>query len=127
MTRATLIRGSPSTAHQEAPPAMRRFGQLVLITLVQGVLFLVPIVLVAVVTREAYQMLRLAFQPVARLLPQDRVVGILLEDLLTAVAIALVFLIAGLFVGTRPGRLLSNRLERAVLYRVPGYLMVRGA
>ena len=42
-------------------------------------------------------------------------------------AIVLVFLIAGLFVGTRPGRLLSDRLERAVLYRVPGYLLVRGA
>ncbi len=29
--------------------------------------------------------------------------------------------------GTRPGRLLSDRLERSVLYRVPGYLLVRGA
>jgi hypothetical protein len=38
-----------------------------------------------------------------------------------------VFLVAGLFVGTRSGRLLSNRLEQAVLYRVPGYLIVRGA
>lgn len=106
---------------------MRRLGQFLLITLVQGVLFLVPIVLIVVVTREAYQMLRRAFQPVARLLPEDRVVGILMEDLLAIAAITLIFLIAGLFVGTRPGRLLSNRLEQTVLYRVPGYLLVRGA
>jgi uncharacterized membrane protein len=113
--------------YQEAGPVVRNFGWLVLVTLVQGMLFLVPIVLIAVLAREGYQMLRRVFQPVARLLPQERLAGILTEDLLTILAIVLVFLIAGLFVGTRPGRLLSNRLEQAVLYRVPGYLMVRGA
>ena len=106
---------------------MRRFGRFLLLTLVRGALFLVPIVLVAVLAREGYQMLRRISQPVARLLPQDRLFGILAEDLISIVAIVLVFLVAGLFVGTRPGRLLSDRLERVVLYRVPGYLMVRGA
>jgi uncharacterized membrane protein len=106
---------------------MRYFGTFLLVTLVQGVLFLVPIVLIAVLAREGYGMLRRLSQPVARLLPGDRVFGILAEDLLTIVALVLVFLIAGLFVGTRLGRLLSDRLERAVLYRVPGYLLVRGA
>ena len=72
-------------------------------------------------------MLRRVFQPIARLLPEDRVVGMLMEDLLAIAAIIVLFLIAGLFVGTRPGRLLSNRLEQAILYRVPGYLLVRGA
>ena len=86
-----------------------------------------PIVLVTVLAREGYQMLRRISQPVARLLPQDRLFGILAEDLISMVAILLVFLIAGLFVGTRPGRLLSDRLEQTVLYRVPGYLLVRGA
>ena len=61
------------------------------------------------------------------LLPDDRFFGILAEDLVSIVAIILLFLVAGLFVGTRSGRLLSDRLERAVLYRVPGYLLVRGA
>jgi len=106
---------------------MRHLGQFLLITLVRGVLLLVPIVLVAVLAREGYQMLRRVSQPVARLLPVDRFFGILAEDLVSVVVIILVFLIAGLFVGTRPGRLLSDRLERAVLYRVPGYLLVRGA
>jgi uncharacterized membrane protein len=106
---------------------MRHFGRFVLVTLVRGVLFLVPIVLVALLAREGYQMLHRIFQPVARLLPQDRLFGLLVEDLLSVAAIVLVFLVAGLFVGTRPGRLLSDRLEQVVLYRVPGYLMVRGA
>jgi uncharacterized membrane protein len=106
---------------------MRRLGRFLLVTLVRGVLFLVPIVLIAVLAREGYQMLRNMAQPIARLLPHDRVFGILAEDLLAIIAILLVFLVAGLFVGTRPGRLLSNRLEETVLYRVPGYHLVRGA
>jgi uncharacterized membrane protein len=106
---------------------MRHFGQFLLGTLARGVLFLVPVVLIAVLAREGYQMLRRVFEPVARLLPQDRLLGTMTEDLLTILAIAVVFLTAGLFVGTQPGRRLSDRLEQTVLYRVPGYLMVRGA
>jgi uncharacterized membrane protein len=106
---------------------MRHLGQLLLVMLVRGVLFLVPIVLIAVLAREGYQLLRKVFEPVARLMPPDRLLGFMMEDLLTIVAIAVVFLVTGLFVGTRPGRLLSDRLEQTVLYRVPGYLMVRGA
>ena len=106
---------------------MRHLGQFLLVTLVRGILFLVPIVLIAVLAREGYQMLRRVSQPVARLLPGDRFFGILAEDLVSVVAILIVLLIAGLFVGTRPGRSLGDRLENAVLYRVPGYLLVRGA
>jgi uncharacterized membrane protein len=107
--------------------SMRHFGQLLLLTLVRGIVFLVPIVLIAVLAREGYQMLRRVAQPIARLLPEDRVFGILAEDLISVVTIILLFLMAGVFVGTRPGRLLSDRLERSILYRVPGYLLVRGA
>jgi uncharacterized membrane protein len=98
---------------------MRVLGQLLLVTLVRGILFLVPIVLIAMLAREGYQMLRRVSQPVAQLLPEDRFFGILAEDLISVVAIIMLFLIAGLFVGTRLGRLLGDRLERTVLYRVP--------
>ena len=119
--------GQGVVVHPEDDSTMKYFGLFLLVTLVRGMLFLVPIVLVAVLAREGYQVLRRIAQPVARLLPHDRMFGILAEDLLSIIAIVLVFLVAGLFVGTRPGRMLSDQLERAVLYRVPGYLLVRGA
>ena len=115
------------SADVKGSTSMRHFGQSLLVTLVRGIVFLVPVVLIAVLAREGYQMLRRVAQPIARLLPGDRVFGILAEDLVSVVTIMVLFLIAGLFVGTRPGRLLSDRLERAILYRVPGYLLVRGA
>ena len=91
-------------ADEEVQSTMRHFGRLLLVTLVQGVLFLVPIAIATVLAREGYQMLRRLARPVARLLPADRVLGFLAEDLISVVAIALGFLSAGLFVGTRPGR-----------------------
>jgi uncharacterized membrane protein len=106
---------------------MRYISRLLLVTIVRGILFLVPIVLIAVLAREGYGMLRRLSQPIARLLPKDHLFGIVAEDLISIAAIMVVFLIAGLFVGTRPGRFLSDRLERTVLYRTPGYLLVRGA
>ncbi|AMV36239.1 hypothetical protein [Planctomyces sp. SH-PL62] len=106
---------------------MRRFGRLLLVTLLRGVLLLAPVVLLAVLVREGWRMLRELIHPIAQLLPAERFFGILTEDLISAVVLVLAALLAGLFVATRPGRSLSDRLERTVLYRVPGYLILRGA
>jgi uncharacterized membrane protein len=106
---------------------MRRFGQLVLATLVRGILFLLPFTLIVVLLRETYKALLSVAHPLAAWLPERHVFGVLLEDAVAVALVLSVFLVAGLFVGTRSGRALSDRLERLVLYRVSGYLLVRGA
>lgn len=106
---------------------MRRIGGFLVATLVRGIVFLLPVTLVAVLARETYRALVAMTQPLAAWLPFGRVFGVLMEDLLAIAMILAVFLLAGLFVGTRRGRSLSDRLERMILYRVPGYLLVRGA
>jgi len=115
----------------EASPERRSFvrglGLFLLATFLRGILLLAPIVVIAVLAREGYGMLHRASQVIARLLPRERLLGILPEDLITVAIITLLFLVAGLFVGTRPGRRISDRMEHAILYRVPGYLLVRGA
>ena len=75
-------------ADGEVHSTMRHFGRLLLVTLVQGALFLVPVAIVTVLAREGYQMLRRLARPVARLLPADRVIGLLAEDLISVAAIA---------------------------------------
>lgn len=106
---------------------MRRLGLFLLITVVQGIMFLVPILVAAIVAREAYRMLQHLLEPLAKFAPSGRILGLLAADLLTLAAVLAVFLLAGLFVATRPGRSLSANLERNILYRVPGYLLLRGA
>jgi uncharacterized membrane protein len=105
---------------------MKRFGQFLLATLVRGVLFLLPFALVGVLLRETHRALLTVTRPLAAWLAVRPLFGVLPEDLLAVVLITLAFLIAGLFVGTRSGRALSDRMERLVLYRLPGYLLVRG-
>ncbi len=104
---------------------MRRLGRFLLSTMVGGVLFLVPIVLLAVLLREAWQTTAKVIRPVASLIGRERLFGMVAEDLLAIVAIALVFFAAGLFVGTRRGRRWNQAMERTVLYRVPGYIALR--
>src|SRR5262249_25169733 len=106
---------------------MRRFGQLLVATLVRGILLLLPFTIIAVLVRETYRALLSVTRPLAAWLPIHPVFGLLLEHMLAIVLIMSAFLIAGLFVATRTGRALSDRLERLVLYCVPGYLLVRGA
>ncbi len=77
--------------------------------------------------RETYHAFLSLTRPIAALVRVGPVFGVGFEDLLAIVMIVLAFLLAGLFVGTRAGRTLSDHMERLVLYRVPGYLMVRGA
>jgi uncharacterized membrane protein len=106
---------------------MKRFGQFLLATLARGILFLLPFTVVAVLIRETHRALLSVTRPLAGWLPIRPVFGVLPEDVLAIVVVTSAFLIAGLFVATRSGRALSDRLERLVLYRVPGYLLVRGA
>jgi uncharacterized membrane protein len=106
---------------------MRRLGQFVLATAVRGMLFLLPFTLIVVLLRETYKALLSVSHPLAAWLPVSHVFGMFLEDVLAVALVLSAFLVAGLFVGTRSGRALSDRLERVILYRVPGYLLVRGA
>jgi uncharacterized membrane protein len=106
---------------------MNRFAQFLLATLVRGILFLLPLTIIAVLARETYRAILSVTRPLAGWLAVRPLFGLLPEHLLAIVLILSVFLIAGLFVGTQAGRALSDRLERTVLYRVPGYVLFRGA
>jgi len=96
-------------------------------TLIGGLLFVLPVLVVLVIIRQAIQMTAEALRPVAHLVPTEKVAGIVVADLLAIAAIVLFCFLAGLFVGTRIGRRISERLEQLVLRKVPGYTLFKGA
>jgi len=96
-------------------------------TLVGGLVFVLPALVVLVVIRQAIQLTAEALRPVAHLVPTEKVAGIVVADLLAIAAIVLLCFLAGLFVGTRIGRRISGRLEQLVLRKVPGYTLFKGA
>ena len=94
-------------------------------TIAGGFLFLVPLVLKVLLVREVLQFSGKLFAPIAHLLPAEHVAGIAVVDLLTVVIIVAVCFVAGLFAQTRMGRAFGDRLERAVLGRVPGFTFLK--
>ncbi|MEO3435156.1 hypothetical protein [Inquilinus sp. CAU 1745] len=94
-------------------------------TLVGGVLFLVPVVLAALILREAAQFAMRILRPFTRLAPSDTVAGIAIIELLAIAALIALCFLAGLIAGTKAGHAVGHRLEYAVLRRIPGFMFLR--
>ncbi|MGD9648250.1 MAG: DUF502 domain-containing protein [Pirellulales bacterium] len=100
-------------------------GQFVKATMLGGVVFIAPLVIIAAVVREAVRHASNALEPVAEFVPEQRVAGVLWIDVVAVMAIVAVCFLTGLLIATRPGRAISDRLERVVLRQVPGFTFVR--
>lgn len=95
-------------------------------TVIGGVVFLVPLVVLALVIGEAIGIMRAVAEPMARFLPVESVAGVALANVLAAVLLVLVCFLGGLLARTRPARRLADTAESAVLNRIPGYSLVKG-
>ncbi len=94
-------------------------------TLVGGLMFLVPVVLVAVVLRHALQFADKLATPLAAVLPVSHVGGV---GVVTLVAIAILLAIAflaGLLARTALGRRVTHWFEESLLGGLPQYRMVK--
>ena len=106
---------------------MKAIWTFVKATLIGGVLFLVPLVLVVVVLREAVRLVSGLVRPVSELLPAEQVGGVVVADGLALSGLLGLCFLVGLAVRTRWGRALSQRLEQLVLRKVPGLSLAKSA
>jgi len=90
-------------------------------TLVGGVLFLVPLVVLAMVAAKAYHLASILVGPVARLFPFETVAGVALAKLLAIIAILLFCFLTGLIARTVMAKNLIRWLEANLLSNLPGY------
>ena len=104
---------------------MKGFLDFVKITIIGGLLFLVPAVLIILLVKNAIGLARKILVPVEKLLPVEKVGGVALEHLLAVVLILLVCFLAGLAARTSPGAKLNAWLEQAILRKVPGFGLVK--
>jgi uncharacterized membrane protein len=94
-------------------------------TLVGGLMFLVPVMLVLIVAGKAMQFAGKIAAPMARLLPVSQVGGIAIATLLAAAILLGIALLAGLAARTEPGRRLTHWFEESLLGGLPQYRMVK--
>jgi len=92
---------------------------------VRGVLFLVPIALLVILVVQAVKLVSGMLRPVADAFSADTVVGVVIAELLAAVLIIVLCLLAGIFASMRLGRSLGDRLEHMVLRRIPGFTLIK--
>jgi uncharacterized membrane protein len=94
-------------------------------TLVGGVMFLVPVVLVLLVLAHGLKLAARIGVPLAKLLPVSEMGGIGVATLLSAAILLLVAFAAGFAARTSVGRSITHWFEESLLGGLPQYRMVK--
>jgi len=105
---------------------MKRILKLLRTTLVGGILFLVPIVVLAIVLGKALALAHKVVAPLAAHIPVESVIGLRTPALLAIGVIVLFCFLAGVLARAAAAKALVGRLETAVLSNVPGYEFLKG-
>lgn len=95
-------------------------------TLVGGVVFLAPLVVLVVLVAKAAELLRRLARPLAALLPVDRFVGVLAADVVVGILVILGCFVAGLVARAGFANRIVKKAEAGVLWRIPGYGFIKG-
>jgi uncharacterized membrane protein len=104
---------------------MNAFRSFLKSTVIGGLTFLIPLVLLVLVLRQAMQLARMAAVPVAELLPFSKLGGIAVATLLEVALLILVAFLAGLAARTTAGRRMIRWFEDSILGSLPQYRMVK--
>jgi uncharacterized membrane protein len=95
--------------------------KILVTTLLGGVLFLVPMVFVAIILGKAFQLTRAVAQPIQKLLPADSVLGVGVIDLLAILLILLICMLAGIIARSGPARAFYHKMDGLLMEIIPGY------
>jgi len=94
-------------------------------TVVGGIVFLVPLVLLILILRHAMALAGKIAGPVAAAFPEHRIAGVAVATIIAALLLLLLSFLAGLFARTGVGRDLARWLEDSLLGNLPQYRMVK--
>ena len=106
---------------------MKTISHFIGTTILGGVLFLTPIVVLALILSKAYDFARRGLKPVAALIPDRVASGPTMSAILAIAVLALVCFLAGLLARTLLAQKFVGGLEAAVLSKVPGYEYIKQA
>ena len=105
---------------------MKGFFQLIKTTIIGGLIFLVPIIIVVAILGKAYELMIMVAKPLSAWIPLDAIGGVALANILAVLAILLCCLIAGFVAKGAAAKRLLNSVESKLLVAIPGYSFVKG-
>jgi uncharacterized membrane protein len=94
-------------------------------TLVGGLMFLVPVVLLAVLLRHAMQLADKVAKPIAALLPVSQIGGVAVPTVIAVTILVFIAFLAGLLSRTPGGRRITHWFEESILGGLPQYRLVK--
>jgi uncharacterized membrane protein len=104
---------------------MKKLINVVRATIVGGLLFLVPFVVLIIIFGKALRITRTILNPVAERFPVESLIGLETPKILAFFALVLVCLFAGLFAKTTTAKKMVSWLENAILSNLPGYSFIK--
>ncbi|MEH6616811.1 MAG: DUF502 domain-containing protein [Porticoccus sp.] len=94
-------------------------------TIIGGLIFLVPVAIVAVVIGKAYSVMLVVAEPLDELIPIEQVGGIAFVNVLALLSIILLCFIAGIIAKSALAKKAYRSLDDFLMI-VPGYALVKG-
>jgi uncharacterized membrane protein len=104
---------------------VKAIKEFVKTTVVGGIVFLVPLILLILVLRHAMAFAGKIAGPIAAAFPAHKFAGIAVATIIAALVLLLLSFLAGLFARTGFGRDLARWLEDSLLGNLPQYRMVK--
>lgn len=104
---------------------MKAIKEFIKTTVVGGIVFLVPLILLILVLRHAMTFASKIAGPVAALFPDHKIAGVAVATIIAALVLLLISFLGGLFARTHVGRNLARWLEDSLLGNLPQYRMVK--
>ena len=95
-------------------------------TLIGGLIFLIPFVVIVAVIGKALTVMVIFAEPFAKLLPFETVAGIAIVNILELLALILICFFAGLLADSSLGRRAFTWLDVKLMAMIPGYAFVKG-
>lgn len=93
-------------------------------TLIGGIFFLIPLVLLILVLSKAHDIMLKIAQPLSKVIPLDKIGGVTIANILVIILLLLVCLLAGLL-ATRPKfKSFQQYMEEKILGPLPGYRVI---
>ncbi len=105
---------------------MKRLINYFKATLIGGLFFIVPLVIVLLIFGKVVEILRLLVGPIVEKLPMESIGGVPTARIVAFFVLILLCLLAGLFAKTRIANRVKNWAEDNILSNIPGYTLIKG-
>lgn len=84
-------------------------------TIVGGIVFLVPLIVILMVLGKAFGLMRKVSEPLSRFIPVESIAGVAVVDVLAVVVLLVLCFVAGMVAKSPPARRLYGRLDNALM------------